>query len=240
MLLDLGMLRSLLGVKVINHLTGLLQAAAAKGMAAEAQTRLRAFWQGGRLQQLAQALILRFLPLTVRPSCAAIPLQACSPHSCSHRVRLAGCVNRQPGSSGCGHVRLAGSKQHPEAWGRPRSAHLQAFKELCKHARSPRTSGRQLWLVVASVGTAGVTLLYAGLCLPCRHMTCRNGRRTLRASIMRQRLAAGRSTRTHAQSASSCYLSRRGLWLALRTPERSPCSTVAVTVLLCTFGAPSH
>lgn len=102
------MLRCLLGFQGIKHLTGLLQAAAAKGMAAEAQTRLRAFWQGGRLQQLAQALILRFLPLTVRSACAAIPLQACSPHSCSHRVRLVSCVNRQPCSNGCGRVRLAG------------------------------------------------------------------------------------------------------------------------------------
>ena len=42
------------------------QAAAAKGMAAEAQARLRAFWEGGRQQHLAEALVRRFLPLTVR------------------------------------------------------------------------------------------------------------------------------------------------------------------------------
>ncbi|KAK9844039.1 hypothetical protein WJX81_002691 [Elliptochloris bilobata] len=41
-------------------------AAAAKGMAAEAQARLRAFWEGGRLQQLAEALVTRFLPLSAR------------------------------------------------------------------------------------------------------------------------------------------------------------------------------
>ena len=35
-------------------------------MAAEAQARLRAFWEGGRLRELAEALVRRFLPLTVR------------------------------------------------------------------------------------------------------------------------------------------------------------------------------
>jgi hypothetical protein len=49
------------------------QAAAAKGMAAEAQERLRKFWEQQRLRQLTEALVTRFLPLGVR---ASLPAQS--------------------------------------------------------------------------------------------------------------------------------------------------------------------